>query len=398
MNVLKTLIKGINKNDIAFDEKGRIVIRLINEEKQNLSFVEKDTKLSNILLHPEDRIVKKSLHLWASQILQALNVHANSLKDNAAKIASIYNHAALIFFSLEDIHRARELCYTQIKMFMELNRNSKEKIYLKYAYQPWINLSRIDRAEGRTQEALHKLSSLWSDNCINAVSLDAEVMEVVKNCRLLEPIKVFLLDQRYDDLLMYISKSFDKENSVVLEAEIVALANIGKYQQALEKIQFAKRSVSPLLLPIFIAREGELIKNKETIKRLIQYAHKLLSHESINNILFSIHISTLSEKNHLLDDSINLLYLCLELVKKIGDEVLEAECLTRLYRLTQNKHDKSCIERYMQKLLINTDYKYVQKILLNACENFKAISIQNDFALYEDLYEQLINFSIHYSI
>lgn len=387
-------VKSLNKNDISYDEQGRMVIRVAPTDKnleENVVESKQITRqLTNKLLHPTDRVIHQSLAVWTKQLLGKfqLTLALTEERLRIEKLAEIYNNAALIFFSMGDVKRARELCYSQIHLFI--------KKFSQYTFQPWINLSRIDRVLGSHEDALKKLRSLEDVDYAMFTKEDSQIAAVVKTCSLLEPIKIYLQINQYQKVVDIYNKiqkaTLTQNDSFLYEAVAVAFSRLDQADKAMELLRFAKSVVSPVVMPVFMLRECELDTESPLLNKLYTHTLSQLKTNTSNGnaIIFAHHLVEVMQETRSSHLAIKLSYESFAAANKLGDEVLKAESLSKLYHLMVDEHDQNHIEKLMIDLYSQTQYVSVKKKLLNSCSSLSKIKTNVDCVGMDELYQKLM--------
>lgn len=366
---------------------------------QNLifSFNAKNELLKNKLLHSQNRMIKKPLLPWMQDIrkmIQSLRTKEQK-KINVDKMAEIYHHSTEIFLSMDNKKYAREICYSQIQMFIYWSRQTKNADLLKYVFQPWINLSRIDRVEGFYQDAIHKLTIL---------NLYPQTHPAITTYSMFELVKTYLQAKRYVELIEYVECQSSHESKTDLqEALIIALANTGNYHEAsalLAKVKLKSQSKAKY---IFHLREAEMhiALDKENasfnnIYALYRKSLKQLNAVNINpdEILLGLHTAHVLKLFDRQEEANKLLYFCLKASHQLNDELLTAECLVMLYHSISHHEGKKLIENMMIEHYFQTRYVSARMKMLNCFPDLKYVECMTNDDELTSLFEDLLAFSM----
>lgn len=377
--------------------------------------------LKNKLLSPQDRVVYGSLSQWSSELISAIqliDVYSEN-EINYDKIADIFNNAALILFCIGDVKSARELCYSQIQMFVSLGKKSGNSHLYQYVFMPWINLIRIDRLEGKFSDAMNKLNMLSATNNMkikvaddslatylmaDRAELDADAYLLIKNAVTFEFVKIYLETHQYAELIHYIERSIDnaahENRSIFHEAMILALANTGRMNDANEWLRCVRPYSSLLGKNIFLLRDCEMrLKFNDDCHEELQYlaAFSLCELQSkfinINEIMFAMQTANVMCESSGKDEAIKLLYFCLEAADKLNDEVLTAECMILLYQHLRGSEGGILIENLMIDHYVKTQYGFVRKQMLACFSELKLVECKHSHAVMTTLFEELLSFS-----
>lgn len=353
-------MKYLNPADMAFDERGRLIIRreIFNPIEvihlQNEAIDRDRRLLENKLINPEDRIVRKSLEVWIEKIQSDLrNIKLNDLNEiQAARLAEIYNQSALIMFFVGRIDLAKDLCYAQMQFFQNLSHIHPYSI--KHIAQPWINLSRIDRYEGNESDSVEKINHLYraihfqhesrvdASLFYRAINACPETKRVVNFCHIVEPIKTYLYSEQYDSIIDLYSVENESSivNAFIYEAKSIAYANAGRLQEALMQLTYAKSRANPVRLHVFALRECEFHISRNQycqieiqLKAIKSYISELLDTKftNLNDIVFAFHVCQVFKAANEMTEAIALAEKCYKVACQIEDECLQAAILCFLH-------------------------------------------------------------------
>lgn len=386
-----------------------------------LNFNRKKELLKNKLFHPQERILNRPILPWVRELRMSIqDLFTQSKKSMRAEcVAEIYNHAALIFHSLGNSKYARDACYSQIQLFIHWSKQKHDAHYLQPVFETWINLSRIDRLEGNVNDALNKLDvidftpsktasagdKLFSQFVHKAMD-NVDIRRRVMRYSLLERIKACLHAKRYDELIKFIEHKQDSDlylpQTMVQEALIIALANTGKINQALDLLKQAKLYADCQLKPIFDLREYEIravLTHEFVGSHGLGFLHRLsldllkAKTMSGHDILFSLHTAYVMKITGLLEEAIKLIYFCLEASESVEDDLLKAQSLVMLYDFISDPEGKNIIENLMIEHYFETQYVLARKKMLASFYDLKYVEHKVNMDEVTALYEDLLAFS-----
>lgn len=323
--------------------------------------IKKDINISNKiyseLLQPEDRVIRKNILIWVDEINLMLENYLteNNLIDNVDKFVICLNLASLIFCSTGNIEKARSLCYLQIDLFVTLSKSNHH--YLKYVFQPWINLGRIDRIIGDYDLALSKFEKLTlidrmykfiqigghiieNKILLEAIESDVNIQNVIHTCSLTERIKTHLAAKQYKKIIDDLTISRFRNNSLagyVYEANIIAETKQNNLYKA-QKIVFDALNNTPKhLMHIFLLRYAEISQenNESNREMLFQKLCELIEYyethaHDINHVFFSVKTAGQFAKygyHHLSEHAYKKSF---KMANKMQDEILMIESLKGL--------------------------------------------------------------------
>ena len=104
------------------------------------------------LLTPTDRVAHYPLNSWARDLLLQLEEETLTLELWKAKVgclALVFNQSSLINFHLGRLDIAEELCNRQLGWLLEAFSVTRDIQFISFAFHPWVNYCRLNRATGR---------------------------------------------------------------------------------------------------------------------------------------------------------------------------------------------------------------------------------------------------------
>lgn len=360
--------------------------------------------LKNKLLSAYHPVVKKPLAVWAKQ----LNADIHEIKSlrtkylHAEKIASLFQQAAFIFQSMEQMKQAKDIFYTQIQAFILGSDKYKEHHLLKYVFPAWMGLIRTDRKQGNIYEAFEKINRLTYENKMyECLHVDTEMKTGIQDSSIIEKIKLYLLTCQYLKL-----SEFIENNQIYLslacqdlvnEALVVAYVNSNRMVNACKIFSHAGNSYNVLKL-----RECEMLikfhKNNEVIdiNRLCSTLMSLniRSNEmKMKQLVFSLRLIDFMKTMDMIESAGRLANYCLQSALKMNDEGLIGDSLIASYSLSLQDNEKKEIENLMIIHYFNTQYEDTRRKMLQYFPDLKHVekNENNHEAIF--LYENLLTFS-----
>jgi len=219
---------------------------------------------------------------------------------------------------------------------------------------------------------------------------------------LFERLQLYFVTRDYIELIRFIDSQKREvnclNNLMMQEAMVLAYANLGQFEYALEWLGKSRFHADPIAKYIYSLRECEikmLVKcNQSEINKMRQLAHELLpflqvDKNVVDHILIGLYLVDLMEKRGISDDAVKLLYFCLEAAHHIDDEILKTECLIKLYKLIAEPEGKNIIENLMIKHYYQTQYANQRRKMLDCFCDLK--HVENKYLhdemtpLFEDL-------------
>src|ERR1700735_30743 len=108
------------------------------------------------------RVIRPRLSEWVSETCHELRAADRRSVSGARHNGKLLNHAALILFTLQRRQLALECCDLQLRWLVGLYARTADDRVLPILVDPWVNIARVLRAEGRSEEAISRLMSLRS--------------------------------------------------------------------------------------------------------------------------------------------------------------------------------------------------------------------------------------------
>lgn len=385
--------------------------------------IEQPEVLQNQLISLQSYWPNKSLTDWAGELKNSIEeVHYQPCKSKfSAHIAEIFDNAIRIFMALENYIYARELAYSQIQLFTNWSKKIGVTDLLKYVFNPWMQLIRINRLEGNIYDAFEKLNALnlaeskivmgenkfLTQSLYQSLQQDFIMLNEVQTQSVLERIKLCFESRQYAKLITYIEDRLtyfiDVPEIIIQEAKIIAYANVGKIHDALKIIMKNKSHPHRGKDMIFTLREYELQLaaglspyRSNTLDLIEEWACQLVKTPSltINNIIFILQAVRVMKMAGEAEKCMPLIYSCLEAEIVKNDEVLKADCLICLYDLALDADKKKMVEDLMITHYFNTQYVSARKKMLHAFKDLKYVENKYNHDNMTSLFEDLLAFNI----
>lgn len=227
--------------------------------EQRTNFNKRPDFISNELLTAFHPLVKLPLPLWIKSILHnlpVLNLNDEYTISGYDLISVSFNQAALIEYYFGRTENAYKLCYSHLAWLAYWIKSAGKLELISHATEPWINIGRLERLEGRYASSLTYFKSLLegvnkaeitlgpvkfgAEHWQVALKLNPDLVTHINNVCNSEIIKTLLKSKEYNAVLSYIEQerafqgagnSFLSE--IMLEAKVVALARLNRLDQAL---------------------------------------------------------------------------------------------------------------------------------------------------------------------
>ncbi|MBX3709292.1 MAG: hypothetical protein KIT56_09640 [Gammaproteobacteria bacterium] len=403
------------------------VAQLYHTKYRNI--ISKDIKreqlLKNTLFSSQTRIIYKPLTTWVGKLRKAFQCinYQRYAYEHITDVVDIFNHAAILFIMQENYQYAREICYSQIQLFINLSKKYNDTSLLKYIFQPWINLVKIDRWSGNDYDAFSKLDALMTMSqselttrenkmltklIYESLEKDYKICCLMMKLCLLERIKLYLCNQQYAELIYFLNNERNSTVSlnwsIIQEARIVALANLGNFDEALNITINKKLNMDSLEERVFYLRNCEIYallpigeKRNFDADNLFNISYCLIHCDivNVNSIYFSLHAAYILLNLGLIHDAVKLLYSCLSISMRLEDDILKAECLIMLYQLVDGDSRKN-IEDLMIKHYFNTQYVMARHKMLNCFQDLIYVEQRCHVDELSLLFEDILGYCNYY--
>ncbi len=386
------------------------------------AFLQKQT-LKNALLFPLNRIIRKPLIQGTKELRNSIRniCSRSSYLTSVKEIAAIFHEAITLFMCLNQFKYAREICYSQIHLFINWSNRVGEHRLLKHVFQPWIHLIQIDRMEGNYNDAFNKLNvlsknnksqillnenKLWTKLLLHIFHQYDEVHDNLMMQSLFERIQLYFTTSNYAELIRFIETQQDEVKDshkiMMLEAKVIALANTGRLEDALHLLEHAQSHTESIAKFIFALRECEvrmfLTKGQHLLTELRSLANAFLSflHTDKNksdSILIGLYVADVLVTTGMQEDAVKLVYFCLEASHQIEDELLKTDCLIKLYQLITEPEGKKIIENLMIEHYYHTQYTVARRKMLDCFHDLQYVENKYHQDDITPLFEDLLIFS-----
>jgi hypothetical protein len=207
---------------------------------------------------------------------------------------------------------------------------------------------------------------------------------------------------QYQGLITFIENTKIMHEYFIKEAQAIALANLGKKQEAFIVLSQDYAQGNRQRNPVLQLRELEMrvsLGDQRAIDTLSFLHETSWSCMSINiitidNIVFMLHAAVVMRMAGL-GECIPLAYFCLEAADKIGDEVLKAKSLILLHDWVEDINDRKIIEDLMIEHYFTTQYKAVRVKMLNGFNGLKYVEKRYDYSEMMLLFEDVLALDLH---
>ncbi len=384
-----------------------------DKQLQSLTSIERQNNhylLQNKLISPQPYFICRPLSLMASELRQSL---LYSSQQNHSEVAEIFNRTIMVMIHSQQFAMARELCYTQIDLYIRESSRINKMDLLKFIFQPWLHLIRIHGINDNYHEAIQQLNvlnltfpvsvfngenKLLQEKIYQSLNQDDGLRKSIITQTMLERIRLYLRAHRYAELLNYLEEEQKRfaltQEGFIQEARAIAYANTADIKKAMNLFAY-KPALKLRELEMRLSLQEDHVKTR--LQKLYEYYFSVFNPSIITcqHIIHMLHAALLMQKASLYKQATDLTHDCLDAAIKIGDEVLQAECLVLLQEMATNETQKQALHNNMRTLFQQSEYKIVQdkiKFYFNDLEKKPVAAFATETAR---LFEDLLAFDFH---
>ncbi|GAB4556641.1 MAG: hypothetical protein Tsb0020_00040 [Haliangiales bacterium] len=198
------------------------------------------------------RVNRQPLRQWAEDLISKLATTNNADSETWLDVTGCMNNAALIEVFRGELQSARKVCDLQLSWVAGLVRTYGPMAACDLALQPWVNIGRLLRITGDYDAALSHFTMLLDtgteqDLQLGPVAIDASTWQEVARAKKLDNFleavyvvdsaKTYFAAKDFQGALDFLRSAAPFINQGVApmraEAEVIALANLERYQDAL---------------------------------------------------------------------------------------------------------------------------------------------------------------------
>jgi|GEM_PF-3224835 hypothetical protein len=339
----------------------------------------------------------------------------------AALIAQLFQHSILLFIACGNMKYAREICYSLIQGFIKWSNRIGNFHLLKYVFQAWINLIKIDRLDGNFYDAFNKLNILQPVNCLvqtrgennllmallyDALNQDAEIKQAVMKQCFIERIRLCLITSQFAELHRLTEARLENTAWVhapfCKEARVISLTRMGRTDEALHLLIYSKKFNYDLTVQrIFQLRKCEIYLYCDRTIPSADFA--FLQHLVMNSIskrgvqavdiIIAINAARIMHASGMIEDAIRLANFCLDASTQLVDDVLKADSLSLLHGIDNDSGSRRVIEDLMVMHYYETQFYLARQKLLSSFPDLKYVEHSHKKDEFTPLFEDLLSFS-----
>jgi tetratricopeptide (TPR) repeat protein len=356
------------------------------------------------ILTPQDRPVRLPLPLWAAARLNEFGLLRQQSPydkpETCGAIVDCFNEAALIEVYYGRLDMAATLCHAAMRWVAGLVDATGSAFCYRFAFQPYVNLGRLDRIEKRWQESLDKFQVVeeavkgrpvrFGPIAVDRTSLESIAAKfpdpaVLRNIFILDTLKTLLKATWYDKLLRFFPSWIDDpmKNDFICEAFLVALGCMQKPTQALElNDKFLRDNPKSGNRLVYLYRRIEILLAMNDLDGAIRLARKLAA-------VFTEYEGTLSHNKLIvlakicevmisleLSEAASLLQSGLNAASKLGDVFLQREFLQMLAKAVSASDVQEKVHRSLHELSATGLYGAARKTGDVGAEGIQVLSDQ----------------------
>jgi tetratricopeptide (TPR) repeat protein len=249
------------------------------------------------LLLPHHRPIRYPLGRWTS-IIQNKFDRCRTLDycdpSICQDLIGCYNEFALIETYFGRSRDAEYLCNKALELLLSLVGQTGRYGCYGAAFDPFVNLGRLERLEGNYDKALARFRSVQSalrgiTTSLGPIELTPKILAIVFEDRRLVPVlrEVFVVDSlktlmkahKYDEILQFACECEDdagpSSRQFLLEACIVALGAAGECKEALRVLDMYTAGAQVKNVAVLVFRRAELLVAVDETEKALKLASKL---------------------------------------------------------------------------------------------------------------------------
>jgi len=210
------------------------------------------------ILVPYQKPLKKPLAAWAATVLGQFDELRESarhdLNGTINAMVTCYNEAALLEVHYGRLQTGAALCEASLDWLERCCAHVDSVNVLRYSFQPYINMARLDRIQGRYEDALDKFGAVYRAYQGKAARIERfhitsemnvaiftgpdSPARLARTIYLLEFLKTFLKTKWWDRAVDFAASADHQGGDIIgrdilAEGLIVALGRLGRYPEAI---------------------------------------------------------------------------------------------------------------------------------------------------------------------
>ncbi|MCC6557105.1 MAG: hypothetical protein IT372_29485 [Polyangiaceae bacterium] len=227
------------------------------------------------LLVPRERPARPPLPEWIAEVERALDAAGEDVEG----VLSCFGQAARIERCFGRLHVAESGCAAELRLVREESARRGDPAFLARAFEPWIELSRLDRLSGKEESSLRKLSRLPAAArggaiALGAVEIRAEDWPAVEVARpglapwldatwIAESLETMLAAKSFQRAFEFTAREPRPPRHtaapLLAEARIVALCHLGRRDAAWDEAARHSVDVMACFRPVFTLRAAQAL-------------------------------------------------------------------------------------------------------------------------------------------
>lgn len=271
----------------------------------------------------EDRPIRLPLQTWARSIRTCLDKELAREGNDLCQIVSLLNLTALIEASRGNVAGARNICEAELNWLSTVAARATDRgPILALALQPWINLGRLLRLEGRTEQSLRYFSALAQPPAVSPLflgpcAISAEdwkrlplsgVADNLPNIYFVESLKSYFWARDFRCALIFIAQLDAAEMRIsprfVREAKIIAHISSGNAEAAYELAKPGQDQdlLGTLVFMLYEASCLAALQQRDRADAILRDLRSFVSHESAQMVTTSAMLRYMADLGALLED------------------------------------------------------------------------------------------------
>src|SRR6266851_8122601 len=232
----------------------------------------------------QDRLIRPPLQEWAKWIRSGLEEEITREESDFCRVASLLNLAALVETSRGNLANGRAICEAEFCWLSRLAGQGYDRAKISgLALQPWINIGRLLRLEGRIDEALQHFALVMKRPIDQPLFLGpyaitsedweqfaaSEVLEKLWNIYVVDSLKSYFRVGQFAAAQRFVARlresKVDSSADLVLEGEVISHVGLGAYERAyaLAKSPGSQEVLDTLVLILYQASCSVVLNQRE---------------------------------------------------------------------------------------------------------------------------------------
>lgn len=233
------------------------------------------------IMVPYQTPVRRFLGEWATTMRErffaAREQRRSDLVEGAGPLVNCFNEAALIEVCFGRHDKSAALCSAYLEWANRHSQTPNALVILQYAFEPFLNLARLERIAQKYEEALRRIEVVdkvarcqdaWLGEVFIPADLSQEIFarttpfpRLIRTTYILEWVKTLVKSKRYIEAIEFNppwhSPGDLTARDVIWEGRIISLCCLGRYEEAIEAGGPALQERDGMNRSVFLFRRAE---------------------------------------------------------------------------------------------------------------------------------------------